>query len=196
MAGVIGGVALLGATSAQAVTLLSLVNPPATTGTTYDLDLTATAATTTISIGGYWPFAYEYVSHNSVTLGGGANLLGGTWAPTPAASGSNDGFFDDGTSVPALWFGGTSAGYYDTLSQTFATTPGDTYLLTFDFYNCSNSLVCPNLDFNSSALLVTTTARASAAPELSTWTMTLFGCLGLGLVGYRRTRKAQLLSRP
>ena len=49
-----GGLALLGTASARAdTTLLSLTNMPASGGTLYDLDFTATASTTTLSVAGY-----------------------------------------------------------------------------------------------------------------------------------------------
>lgn len=197
-AGVIGGVALLGASPVQAdVTLLSLIDPPGQSGTLYHLDFTATGPTTTISIGGYQQLTYEYVYYASVTFGSGANLLGDAWTFTPAASGSDAKTQNDGTGVPALWFGGTSEGYYDTFSQTFATTPNDTYLLTFDFTNYSITGLSALLDFSSSfsssALLVTTSASPAAVPEPSTWVMTLLGCVGFGLAGFRQARKAQLL---
>ena len=71
----IAGVVLLGTSSARAVTLLSLVNPPTTLGTLYDFSFTATAPATEISIGGYDHPGFEYVFDISVTLGGGENLL-------------------------------------------------------------------------------------------------------------------------
>jgi hypothetical protein len=184
----IGGMALLGASSARAVTLLSLINPPAQTQTPYILDFTATAASTTISIGGYQDLAYEYVSDISVTSGGGANMLGGTWTFTKASSGSDAKTQNDGTSVPSLWFGGFKENY-DSFSQAFMTTPGVTYLLGFNFTN--------DTLFDPSALMVTTSGslavatQALAAPEPTTWTMALLGFVGLGLVGYRHGRNAQ-----
>ncbi len=203
-AGVIMAAAMLGASSARAdMTLLSLVNPPGQTGTKYDLAFTATAKTTTISIGGYQTIAYEYVSGLSVTQGGGANLLSTTWTLTP---GTLPGFGTDARiqpldGNPRLWFGGFSAWDYDTFSQTFATTQGANYLLTFNFTNDSFAGVSALLNFaatatGSSALLVATNGLASAAPEPSTWAMALLGFAGLALVGYRRKRKARLLSCP
>src|SRR5208337_460379 len=100
-AGVFGGALLLCASSAQADTLLLLIDPPGQTATPHALDFTATATTTTttISIGGYDFPAVEYVSEISVTQkNGGANLLGSTWAPTPAASGTFATPLNDGTS--------------------------------------------------------------------------------------------------
>ncbi len=199
IAGVIAAAALLGTSSAQAVTLLSLIDPPGQSGIRYDLEFTANAATTTIWIGGYDLPAYEYLTDISVTLNGGQNLLGGTWRLTNAAAGSDAKTQSDGTSVPALWFGGYSSGNYDTFYQTFATTPDNTYLLTFDFTVDSFpqlSALSQFLSSSSSALLVTTSASAASVPEPSTWAMLLLGFAGLGLAGYRRTRKARLSSCP
>jgi hypothetical protein len=189
-AALIAGILLLGTSSARAVTLLSLINPSAQTNTSYDLSFTAMASSTIISIGGYDDPAFEYAFEFSVTRGGGANLLSGTWAFTPAPSGS-----EATESNGLLTFGDISPGNYDTFSQTFATTPGDTYSLSFHF---ANSLVGLNFSSDSSGLLVTTNgglARTVAVPELTTWTMALLGFVGLGLLGYRQGRKNQSRTR-
>ncbi len=186
----IAGVVLLGTSSARAVTLLSLVNPPTTVGTLYDFSFTATALATEIWIGGYDDPAFEYVFDVSVALGGGANLLGESWVFTPARTGS-----EAIESKGLLTFGDISPGNYDTFSQIFATTPGDTYLLSFHF---ANSLDGSSFSSDSSGLLVTTSsgvARTLAVPELSTWTMAILGFMGLGLVGYRRRRKTESRTR-
>ena len=180
-----GGLALLGTASARAdTTLLSLTNMPASGGTLYDLDFTATASTTTLSVAGYQLPSFWDAEFNSVTpSGGGANLLGGTWALVPAPSGSDTETFSDGTTVPALSFGSTVIGNYDTWSQTFATTPGAEYVYAFTFTNGE--------DNEPSGLLVTTSSgSAGVIPEPSTWAMMLIGFIGLGFVGYQRTRKA------
>lgn len=200
-AGVVAAAALLGATAARAdTTLLSLIDPPHQMGTSFVLDFIATAATTTISIGGYEHPGIEYVSDINVTRGGGANLLGlsGTpacppacpWTFTPAASGSEA--LQAGTvgSVAALSFAGTTVGAYDAFSRTFSTMPGSDYLLTFEFSNSSGSSI--------SGLRVTTSGRAGipAVPEPTTWAMMLLGFVGFGLAGFRRARKARPLSCP
>jgi hypothetical protein len=189
----IAGVVLFATSSARAVTLLSLADSPTTTDTPYGRFFTAIGPTTMISIGGYDDPAFEYVWDVSVTpaLGGGANLLGGSWVFTPARSGS-----EATQSNGLLTFGDISPGNYDTFSQTFATTPGDTYLLSFDFANCLDPLSCGP---DPGGLLVTTTgelARTPAVPELTTWTMALLGFVGLGLVGYRQGRTTQSRTRP
>jgi PEP-CTERM motif len=194
----IGGAALLAVSPAQATVtpLLSLVDPPGQTGTPYDFEVTATATTTTISFGGYQEFAYEYVSDISVTHASGANLLGGAWTLTRAASGSDANTQNDGTSVPALWFGGYSPRNYDTFSQTFATDPGDTYLLKFDFTNDSFSALNALFSASSGFRVTTTGFRAVAVPEPATWALMLLGCTALGAAACLRRRKAQSLSCP
>jgi hypothetical protein len=182
----IGAAALLGASPARAVTLLSLINSPTTTDTPYDLFFTATASTTTLSIGGYDDPAFEYVFDLSVTHGGGANLLGQSWVFTPARIGSEATEFGG-----LLKFGDIAVGNYDTFSQTFATIPGDTYLLSFQF---ANSIDGSSFPHDPSGLLVTTSGELGstvAVPEPATWMMAVLGFVGLGLVGYRRGRKTQ-----
>jgi PEP-CTERM motif len=175
---VVGGLAFIGGAQAD-TTLLSLIDPPAQTGTPFDLSFIANVSTTTLSVGGYQVPSFEQVEFNSVTTGGGPNLLGGTWTLVPAASGSITYTFSDGTGVPALDFGAVVAGLYDTYSQTFATTPGATYEYAFEFSNPGGP----------SGLLVTTTGSAWVIPEPSTWAMMLLGFAGLGYAGYRRARE-------
>jgi hypothetical protein len=182
----IGGMALLGPSSGRAVTLLSLVNPPAQTDTRYDLSFTATAPNTLISFGGYNDPAFEYVFDMSVTLGGRTIPINGPWVFTPASSGS------EATEMNGLLtFGDISPGNYDTFSHTFVTTTDKTYLLSFHF---ANSLDGSSSGSLSSGVLVTTSGElggALAVPELTTWTMALLGFVGLGLVGYRRGKTTQ-----
>src|SRR5579872_6598343 len=182
----IGAMALFGASSARAVTLLSLFNSPTTTGTPYDLSFTAMAPQTTISIGGYDDPAFEYVFDLRVTREGGANLVGQNWVFTPAPIGSEATEFDG-----LLKFGDISVGNYDTFSQTFATIPGETYLLSFQF---ANSLDGSSFPSDPSGLLVAANVELPhtlAVPEPATWMMALLGFVGLGLVGYRRGRKTE-----
>jgi len=186
----IGAMALLGTSPARAVTLLSLLNSPATTGTPYNLFFTATAPTTTISVGGYDDPAFEYVFDLSVKRDGGPNLLGESWVFTPARSGSEATEFDG-----LLKFGDISVGNYDTFSQTFATIPDDTYLLSFQFANSIDGSSFPS---DPNGLLVTTSgglASIVAVPEPATWMMALLGFVGLGLVGYRRGRTIRSRTR-
>jgi hypothetical protein len=182
--GVVIGLGLLGTASARADTVLLSLTDMGYTETLYNLDFIANASTTSLSVGGYEPNFVWVAAINSVTpSSGGANMLGDTWTFVPASSGSAAFTLSDVISVPALAFGGTTVGSYDTFSQTFATTPGTEYVYQFMLYN---DLAIADFA-NPSGILVTTTA--SAAPEPSTWAMMLLGFAGFGYVGYRRTRK-------
>ncbi len=190
LAGVVAvGLALLGTASARADTvLLSLTNMPGSDGIDYDLSFVATASTTTLSVAGYQTLANWEAASNSVTTGGGPNLLGTVWTLVPASSGSLAEQFPDGTGVNELLFAATM-GLFDTFSQTFATTPGDTYTYAFVFYNY------PSPDNEPSGLLITTSAGAvSVIPEPSTWAMMMIAFVGLGVAGYRARRTAHTSS--
>src|SRR5262249_39964371 len=52
------------------------------------------------------------------------------WVFTPAASGSY--FFYNGVPGEGAVFAGLTTGSYDSISQTIATTPGDSYTISFD----------------------------------------------------------------
>jgi hypothetical protein len=173
-------IGLASSSSAHATILLSLIDPPMQTSTV-DLTFTATSTFTTLSVAGYNLPAFEFALDNSVTLaGGGPNLLSQTWAFTPAASGTDAGQSNDGASVNDLSFGGVTAGSYDTFSQTFTTTPGSSYVYTFDFIAVGSG---------PSGFMVSENV-ASGVPEASTWAMTLVGIAGLGFAAHRRaTRK-------
>jgi hypothetical protein len=180
------GLGLFGAASARADTVLLSLTDIGYTETLYNLDFIANASTTSLSVGGYEPDFVWVAAINSVTpLGGGANMLGDTWTFVPASSGSAAYILSDVISVPALGFGGTTVGSYDTFSQTFATTPGTEYVYQFMLYN---DLASPDFA-NPSGILVTTTA--SAAPEPSTWAMMILGFLGVGFIGFRRAWTAR-----
>jgi hypothetical protein len=184
------GLGLLGTASARADTVLLSLTDIGYTETLYNLDFIANASETSLSVGGYEPDFVWVAAINSVTpLGGGPNLLGDTWTFVPASSGSSALPLPDQISVPALGFGGTTVGSYDTFSQTFATIPGTEYVYQFMLYNDLED----DLDFaylaNPSGVLVTTTA--SAAPEPSTWAMMILGFLGVGFIGFRRAWTAR-----
>jgi hypothetical protein len=175
---------LMGASvPARADTLLNLIDPSGQTNTAYALAFTALGSSTTISIGGYQVPSHEFATNNGIFLGGtGPNLLGGTWVLTPAALGSDTTTFNDGTSVPALNFGGVNTRFYDTYSQTIATTPGGSYFLDFLYSN--------NISRNApSGFLVTTSGRAAATPLPPAWSMMLIGLAGLGFITYRGAKK-------
>jgi hypothetical protein len=184
------GLGLFGTTSARAYTVLLSLTDIGYTETLYNLDFIANASTTSVSVGGYEPDFVWVTAINSVTpSSGGANMLGDTWTFVPASSGSSAFTLPDVISVPALAFGGTTVGSYDTFSQAFATTPGTEYVYQFMLYNDLED----DLDFaylaNPSGVLVTTTG--SPAPEPSTWAMMILGFLGVGFIGFRRAWTAR-----
>ena len=116
------------------VVLLNLVDTDGLTH--YDLGFTAANSTTTLNVGGYNVPAAINITNNTVFGSGRAiNLLGPSWSFTPAASGSGATPFSDFSGVDALAFGGVTPGSYDTFSQTFATTAGQAYTYSFDYYN-------------------------------------------------------------
>ncbi len=165
---------------ARADILLNLIDPPAQSDTPFALSFAASDSTTTVSIGGYQVPEFEQVTNNGLFLDGtGPNLLGGTWAYTPAPSGGDSSTFSDGTSVPALSFGAVVVGAYDTYSQTIATIPGQSYSLDFLFSNSTEN--------SPSGLLVTTSATSASVPEPSTTVLLVIGALtGLVIVECRR----------
>jgi hypothetical protein len=160
-------------------TLLNLIDAPEQSNTPFSLSFVATQSSTTLSVAGYQVPSFEQAEINGVFLGNtGPNLLGGTWVLTPAASGSDTNTFSDGTPVPALNFGAVVTGVYDTYSQTFATTPGQSY--TYDFLYSNSSDNAP------SGLMVTTSGAASAVPEPSSLVLAASAALALVMVQARR----------
>ena len=148
---------------ARAGVLLDLENPADQSDTPFALSFTATAGATTVAFAGYQVPAWEQVTNIDFSLtGGGSNLLGGIWNYTPAPSGSLSNTYDDGTSVPALNFGGVVVGSFDTYSQTVATVAGQSYTLSFLF---SNSYDPPD---NAPSEFVVSTDANTAVPEPST----------------------------
>ena len=127
---------LIGASAAQADTVLNLIDAPAQTNVPFSLPFIASSPATMISIAGYQVPSFEESTQNGVFLNGiGPNLLGSSWVFTPAPSGSDAFTFNDGSSVPGLEFGGVVVGSFDTFSQTIATTPGSLYTLNFHYTN-------------------------------------------------------------
>ncbi len=103
----------------------SLVDQPGQSDTSYSIPFVATGSSEILRIAGYQVPSFEQTTNNGVFLGGiGPNLLGSTWHFTPAGSGSDTNTFSDGTSVPALNFGGVTVGSFDTYAQTFAHDTG------------------------------------------------------------------------
>jgi hypothetical protein len=127
---------LVGASAAQADTVLNLIDAPAQDNVPFSLPFIASSPLTMISIAGYQLPLTEATTQNGVFLNGiGPNLLGSNWVFTPAPSGSIADTFNDGSSVPGLEFAGTVVGSFDTFSQTIATTPGSFYTLNFHYTN-------------------------------------------------------------
>ncbi len=183
---VLVSLAMVATSPSQATVLLDLMDSPEGT-TAYNLLFIATATETTLSVAGYDLVSFEDVYSNVASTSGGPNLLGGSWTFTPAASGSLAYTFDDGTSVPGLIFGGLSVGYYDTFSQTFATTLGETYGYSFTFTQGHEG---PNgLEVSVTAAAVTPTI-----PEPSTSAMIILGFAGLGFAGHWASRKSAALA--
>jgi hypothetical protein len=173
-------------TQARASTiLLDLEDPPAQAFTPISLNFTAISAATTLSVAGYQVPAFIQVIDNTLTVtGGGPNLLGQTWTFTPAPVGSEAFQPDDGygTGVNGLYLAGTVVGSFDTFSQTFSTSVGQSYTYNFLFYNAPS----PN---NQPSELVVSVNQADVVPEpasLAMMTSAFFAIGGFGL--WRRRR--------
>jgi len=167
---------------AKATTLLDLTNIPPDGVVPYDLTFYATSTTTSLSDAGYQLPGFDQFTDNSVTtVGSLTNLLSQTWTFTPAQYGSDTQQYNDGTSVNALSFGAVAVGYYDTYTQTFATTPGTEYQYTFNFVEN---------DGPQNGYVVSTSGTVSAAPEPAVWLLMVAGVAGIGLM-LRRAKKAE-----
>jgi hypothetical protein len=192
----------LGAAARPHTTVLSLTNSASQLATPYSFAFVASDTTMTMSIGGYQLPSFENVTDVAVTQGDtGRNLLGSRWTFTAAAQGSDAFTFKDPTYIPALAFGGVSAGYYDTFSQVVETVIGDSYTLSFLF---TNNAYGPASADGPSGLLVSYhpdgplpgggsgggagSTWNTGVPEPSTWAMMLLGFAALGYAGQRRRR--------
>ena len=149
---------LVGASAAQADTMLNLIDVPGQTELAFSVPFIPSTRFTEISIAGYQVPAFEETTQIGVFLNGtGRNLLGSNWIFIPAPRGSNAFTFDDGTSVPGLVLQGTVVGSFDTFFQTINLTPGSLYTLNFHYINagCATAeLMCPTLsDFNAPSAL-------------------------------------------
>jgi hypothetical protein len=176
------GLMIAASGQAQASLLLSLTDAPGQMNTPYTFTLTATDTTTSFSFAGYQVPSFEDASMISVTTGGGSNLLGATWAYTPAASGSDSYTYPDGTSVPALSFGCITAGDYDTYTQTISSFVGEVFVLSFLYSN-------PDTPLNAPSGFIVSTSAAPVVPEPSSLALTsIAGLIGLGITRLRRKR--------
>jgi hypothetical protein len=189
---VAGCALLVFATQARASTiLLDLKDPPAQSFTPISLNFTATMATTTLSVAGYQVPAFFNVVDNTLTVTGGRpNLLGQTWTFTPASAGSeafqgNDGY---GTGVNGLALEATQC-IFDTFSQTFSTSVGQSYSYNFLFYNAPSP-------YNQPSELVVSVDQGNVLPEPASLAMITSGFFAIGGFGHWRRRRALRQARP
>lgn len=159
--------------ASASVTLLSQTDLPNQTNTPTSLNFVAGSNSTVLSVAGYNVPSFIDLTDIELTLmGASTNLLGQTFAFTPASSACTDasqsgpGAF--GTNNLSL--GSVCVGDNDIFSQTFATTIGASYTLSFLL---SNSEV-PN------GLTITATDAVAAVPEPASWAMMLLGFAGMG----------------
>jgi hypothetical protein len=134
----------------------------------------AGSSATTIDFAGYDVPSFSDASDIQLVLQGtSTNLLGTTFAFTPASCGSDTSQGPAGAfGTNNLSFGGVCTGSYDSYAQTIATTIGDTYTLAFQLFASG---------YADNGLRVTASdAQEGAVPEPATWAMMV---LGAALVG-------------
>jgi hypothetical protein len=181
----VASIALGAVLPANADTVLLDLEDPAGTitagsiGTSYALTFTAGTASTTISFAGYdVPSGFNVFNIGLFLNGAGPNLLSASWSFTAAAQGSSALVINAGT---GLDFSGTVEDSFDTFSQAIATTVGQSY--TLDFLFSTNG--------DPPSELVATASGASVTTPLPAALPLFAGGLGaLGLLGWRRKRKA------
>ncbi len=175
------------------VVLLDLEDPASQVNTAESLPFTATAASTTISFLGYEVPAFLTARDINLTLtGGGPNLLGLTWAFTPAPSGSSANQFNDGfgSGTNALGFGDAVEDSFDMFSQTFASAIGQSYTINFLLTNGDVAGNAP------SELIVSVNTDPAGVPEPTS--IAFLGLVSLGAAGYgwRRRKNAMQAVAP
>jgi hypothetical protein len=179
---------------ASAADLLNLTNTTQN-ATPQSFTFTATGASTVLNFQGYnLPGSTAIVNLFFGTSGStpttANNLLVGA-AYTPTASGCGNYFgVDSNTAAQSfgaagLYFGGTCAGIYDTLTTSLNTTVGQAYTLRFDLSVFGG--------INNGVRVSTGALTTGAVPEPATWAMMLIGFGGIGFA-MRRQRKAALLA--
>jgi hypothetical protein len=150
---------------------------------------TATDASTVLNFQGYnVPSSTTLVNLFFGTTGSTVNasnnlLVGASYTPTASGCGNFFGV-DPNTAAQSygangLYFGGTCAGIFDTLSTSLNTTIGQAYTLRFDLAMFGNS-------GNGTRVSTGALAQAGAVPEPATWAMML---LGFGAIGFQLRRK-------
>lgn len=180
--------------AAAQVTLVDLTNIPAqvsTPSSTLDptQSFTATSTTSVLTIGGYdVPGAFALANIRLATSSApNVNVLGEHFTYTPAAvsplaSEGNLGIYG----TRDLSFRGGDVGSYDTFTQSFSTTVGVTYNLSYLF----TLTTCRGCSAGPNGLRITAgEPTAAGVPEPSTWAMIL---LGFGSVGYSMRRKGKV----
>ena len=155
--------------------LLDLEDPAGSTGTPISLPFVANSTLTKITFEGYQVPATLSVNDISLALtGGGPELLGMTWAFTPAPHGSGAlqgpvGAFG----VNDLRFFGVVEDSFDLFSQTAPTIVGDSYTLSFTFANSPANQP-------SELIVMASSATPASTPVPSTAVMS---CILLGMFG-------------
>ena len=186
------------APASAAQVLLDLTNIPAqvsTPSSTLDStqSFTATWTSTVLTIAGF-DVPGSLVLANILladTTAPTVNLLGELFAYTPAtdsplADQNNTGIYG----TRNVRFAGGSSTSYDIFTQTFNTTIGTTYNLSYLFTDqaCRGCTAVPN----GLRITVAEPAVAAAVPEPATWAMMLLGFGGIGFSMRRQRKQAQL----
>ena len=182
------------APAAAQVTLVDLIDIPAQVSTpSSTLDptqfFTATSTSTTLTIAGYdVPASFALV--NIMLASSSApttNVLGAHFTYTAAPCSPLAGEGNLGThGTYDLSFRGGCVGGYDSFAQTFATSIGETYNLSYLFTLVTNGGRTGTAVPNGLRITAGDAALTAAVPEPATWAMML---LGFGAIGFQMRRK-------